>query len=133
MPYKVPASRSDICNFFVQKCPEKVNPREALLKILADVRPAGQSAQRASPYKQTLPKEWGLTDVPVFKAGINENGLIVRPGWQLMPMKTVTMRLMVAALPGGRPLALSMEGVHVQHNPGLTRAVHTLASHPCPL
>ena len=43
MPYKVPASRTEICQHFTQWAAAKGhqgNPREALLKILADYRPA---------------------------------------------------------------------------------------------
>ena len=95
MPHRVPASRSDICQNFaawVEERGHKANAREALLKILADYRPASNGGQRGAAYKQTLPKEWEAKDIPVFKGGFNEGGLLGRPGWQLMPQRTVTVK-----------------------------------------
>ncbi len=95
MPYNVPASRTEICQHFTQWATTKGhqgNPREALLKILADYRPANNGGTRGSPYKQSLPKEWNVKDIPVFKGGFNEGGLLGRPGWQLMPHSTVTLK-----------------------------------------
>ena len=73
MPYKLPASRSDISQHFAAWAAKKgckANPREALLKIMAEYRPAANGGQKGSAYKQTLPKEWNVKDVSVFKLSL---------------------------------------------------------------
>jgi hypothetical protein len=92
MPYKVPANRTEICQHFAiwaAKHKYTVNSREAMLKILSDYRANASGSKSA--YKQSLPKEWNIKDISVFKGGFNEGGLLGRPGWQLMPQKTVTI------------------------------------------
>jgi hypothetical protein len=95
VPHKVPASRGDICAHFTawaQVQGHKCNAREALLHILGDCRAAAAGGVKGAAYKQTLPREWGVKDVAVFKSGFTEAGMMGRPGWQLLMQKTVTIK-----------------------------------------
>ena len=89
-PHRVPASRMEICEHFASVQAIKVNSREVLLRLLRDY-PADTKG-RSGAYKQHLPVGWDTRDIAVFKSGFNEGGLLGRPGWQLMPMKTVTIK-----------------------------------------
>ena len=82
----VPSTRLEINEHFKQQ-PEHagLNSREVLATILRDQH----AGARGSPFKQRVA---GRADVAVYKAGFID-GLLGRPGFEIQPVKTVTLKL----------------------------------------
>ena len=64
-----------------------LSSREVLAKILCDHRESGAAFKQSGP---------NFRDVAVYKSGFSD-GLLGRPGWQLKPIKTVTLKTVASS------------------------------------
>ena len=88
-----PATRLEINELFMkQPSYMGMSSREVLSTVLCDHAAGSKSG---APFKQRV---HGAKDVAVYKAGL-VNGLLGRPGFEVQPLKTVTIKVMAQQAP----------------------------------